>query len=233
MSDLKSNNGIEWGLMDIISVSTIILILTLIFFLTSYPIIEDKRISFQFFRYGMSIVLFLVPFIWIKVKFGTPLKKLGFRKGYFNSFLIIILGIVIAIVFVFLLRISPMWKYALIRINPISYNIFDLIFLPITINGFASFILTPASEEVMFRGFIYPYFNKRFGIFLGIIFQAILFSLIHFGSVYNSNIYYAFIYRFIISIVLGLLYFKTGCIYSSIICHGCTNYTLVLFSILT
>lgn len=68
-------------------------------------------------------------------------------------------------------------------------------------------------EELFFRGVLQRLFIKLFkNVWLGIIVTAIIFSAIHFQ-------FYGFIPRFILGILLGLIYWYSGSLWPAIIAH--------------
>jgi membrane protease YdiL (CAAX protease family) len=196
----------------------------------TYSLIGNEKASFQVFRYGMFVITFGLPVIWIRRRFGLTKEVLGFSKGRISIPAIVFIGIGTALIFSVLFRISPFWRPTILDSPKIEYNILHLIFIPFSISGFASLVLSPIGEEVMFRGFIYVYLHRRLGLLLGLVTQALVFSLFHFASIYDDFLYVVF-YRFVIGLILALLYEVTESIYPSIICHGLINYNAILPSL--
>ena len=87
---------------------------------------------------------------------------------------LVLIGILPAIIYSFLLWMTPLWRSlpALTNMKASDYYIY-LILAPISINGFATLVLTPISEEVLDRGFIYGYLRRKLGIVFGLILQAL------------------------------------------------------------
>lgn len=85
------------------------------------------------------------------------------------------------------------------------------------ISFFALVVIPPIVEEMLFRGFMFPAFAGRVGIFFGALFSSLLFGLAHLQA--NVGVY---------TIVLGLLlcymYKRTGSIIPGITLHMINNY---------
>lgn len=77
-------------------------------------------------------------------------------------------------------------------------------------------IIGPIVEEVIFRGLIFYYFQKRYSVKTAIIIQAILFGVIHLNLAQAS-------YAMIIGIFLGFAYVYTQSIWVPIIIHVVNN----------
>ena len=77
-------------------------------------------------------------------------------------------------------------------------------------------IVGPIVEEVIFRGLIFYYFQKRYSVKTAIIVQAILFGVIHLNLAQAS-------YAIIIGLFLGYAYVYTQSIWVPIIIHVVNN----------
>ncbi len=77
---------------------------------------------------------------------------------------------------------------------------------------FLACIAGPIFEEIFFRGFCYPAFKKRWGAGRALVLSAAFFGLIH------QNIF-AFVPIFVLGMILGYLYEKTGSLVPSIVLH--------------
>jgi uncharacterized protein len=87
-----------------------------------------------------------------------------------------------------------------------------------TVLGFALFmgIAGPWFEEVLFRGFIYPAFRNRAGVFRGILTTSVLFAALHGHGV-------AFVPILVLGLALNLLYARTGSIVPGAVLHMTHN----------
>ncbi len=84
-------------------------------------------------------------------------------------------------------------------------------------------VLAPISEEILFRGLLYPKLKEKFHIVIAIILSASIFALIH-GSISAS------IATFILSLIFIFLYEKTNSIIPCIIFHACHNLFIFFLS---
>ncbi len=85
------------------------------------------------------------------------------------------------------------------------------------ISFLALVVIPPIVEEILFRGFMFPAFAGRVGIFIGALFSSLLFGFAHLQA--NVGVY---------TIVLGLLlcymYKRTGSIIPGMALHMINNY---------
>ncbi len=70
----------------------------------------------------------------------------------------------------------------------------------------------PIFEELLFRGLIFGELSKAMPVFLANIIQALLFALMHANVIQG-------VYTFILAFMLGMVLYKTRCIYIPIIMH--------------
>ncbi len=82
-------------------------------------------------------------------------------------------------------------------------------------------LLPPIFEETIFRGFIFPAFAKRTGVFGGALISSVLFGLAH-GQ---ANL---FVYTSILGLLLCFLYLRTRSIVPGILVHMINNYLAFL-----
>jgi membrane protease YdiL (CAAX protease family) len=212
-----------WTIRDVLIVILCVLASGILFYIAALAFFGDNKATFRIARYVGSLLMIFTPLVWVKRKYGLSKEILGLRKGNLSLPFYILLGIGAAVIYSLIIQLTPLRYGAAITGLKISYSYIDLILLPLSISGFASIVLTPVGEEIMVRGFMYGYFRKRLGAALGLLLQAIVFSLLHLSPSIKS------IQVFIIGIILGLLYEKTGSIYSSMICHGAINYIAIIF----
>lgn len=77
-------------------------------------------------------------------------------------------------------------------------------------------LLAPVSEELYFRGFLYPALRSRMGVFKGILVTSLIFGGLHFDWFRMIPLSFGGIW-------LNWLYEKSGSLYCSIIAHGVWN----------
>lgn len=77
-------------------------------------------------------------------------------------------------------------------------------------------VAAPILEEVLFRGLILESCKERFGKGVAVFVSALLFGLIHIVPIQVIN-------AFVVGIILGYIYLKTGSLLSVIILHAINN----------
>lgn len=81
---------------------------------------------------------------------------------------------------------------------------------------FAVVVGAPLAEETVFRGTLLPLLGERLPMRWAVIWQAFFFSLIHADPV-------GFVPRFVLGLAFGILWLKTGSLWSSIFAHALNN----------
>jgi len=217
---------VPWKLRDIIIVFLICFIATLLS-LSDYVLIFiglflKNASSQELFTYYLSGIIFLVtPILWIKKIYKSKIEMLGIRKGRWPLSLTIIVGIGVGVAYYFptqaILGLPLDLNRFLVKsiyITIVSKLIFGVIF---------DSILIPIIEEVLNRGFIYGYLRKRFGVLLGLLIQSIVFVVPHLEVIISDPIP-QIIHKFILGLILGVLYEISGSLYPSMICHAILNF---------
>lgn len=82
---------------------------------------------------------------------------------------------------------------------------------------FSVCVSSPLVEEFVFRGVLFRQLAARFGISVSILITSAFFGLVH------GLDPFAFINTFVISVVLCLLYARTGSVFAAAILHGAVN----------
>lgn len=77
-------------------------------------------------------------------------------------------------------------------------------------------VAAPVLEELFFRGLVLESCRERFGSRVAVLVSALLFGLIHIVPVQMVN-------AFVVGIILGYIYLKTGSLLSVIILHAINN----------
>ena len=224
-------NSSLWNFYDLVKVILIISGLTLLYFIpvTFFVINENNRdLIILLGEYIVLILLIFVPIFWVTRKYNVTKDSLGIVVQRKSVLKYSIIGILFAIIYFIILQFLP-FQFNLPTIpteQKASASILTLILFPLTLVGFRISILSPIAEEVFFRGFIYGYFRKRFGIKFGLIIQTIIFTSLHTFYITRYFDYYALINVAVIGLILGSLYEITGSIYPSIIFHCTFNYII-------
>lgn len=91
-------------------------------------------------------------------------------------------------------------------------------FLPahLALTFLAAGLLAPVLEEIVFRGFLYQAWERRFGWFVAMLLVSVIFGLYHrqFWSAFASSIVFVCLYR------------RTGTLWAPIIVHAIANISL-------
>jgi len=215
----------RWGWMEIILVYVCI---TVIGYLVSffYQQLEDLTAGLGMGEAGYFLVVFLLQFIatlglvWFfaMVTTGAGWSDLGVKATNLKNLLQYgLLGGIILIVTVVLLGL--VLKQFAPDVPPQDFeqilrSVHDLkTFLPLLVAGA---VLAPFSEELYYRGMIYPVFRRHLGPVWGAILAGLLFGLVHFD-----------LWRTIPLAIGGAglcyIYEKTQSIWVSTLAHGVWN----------
>ncbi|MFJ8517558.1 CPBP family intramembrane glutamic endopeptidase [Lysinibacillus xylanilyticus] len=96
------------------------------------------------------------------------------------------------------------------------------------LNGF---LMAGIAEEIVFRGLILQEINKKMAFWKANIITALLFLVIHYPVWINNEIFFHFgthVYIFILGILFGFVYKKTGSLWSVIIFHALHNFFVTI-----
>jgi len=88
------------------------------------------------------------------------------------------------------------------------------------LNGF---LVVGITEEIVFRGFILKEFNKRMSFWKANVNSSLLFMLIHYPIWIHDGVLFHFwthVYIFLLGLIFGFVYKKTGSLWSVIILHS-------------
>ena len=85
--------------------------------------------------------------------------------------------------------------------------------------------VAPIVEEVIFRGFLYPAFNKYMGIFPAIIITSVLFTVAHFPQIKFDYLF--IVVLFLLSIVITYTRAVTGSTRIAIVMHTIYNFIAI------
>lgn len=102
----------------------------------------------------------------------------------------------------------------------------DLSIISILIAFGSAAIVSPIYEEIFYRGFLYRFFQERFGVGIGMIVSAGIFTLAHLPTTNTLLV------NFVSGLVFAWVYERTNSIYSSMLIHGTFNGIAVLLTAL-
>ncbi len=86
--------------------------------------------------------------------------------------------------------------------------------LDFVLMGLAVILLSPIKEELLFRGVLHRFLERKYHFYVGLIISSILFGLAHFGYPVNGAI---------MGVITVILYRLTQSLYTSIIYHVIWN----------
>jgi membrane protease YdiL (CAAX protease family) len=217
-----------WTITDILQCIGFLFIAFIIIFFISIQITDSEIIEKNIFRYAGTLIFGYAPVFLIKKKHQASIRSLGFQNPTELSFLqLMAMGICVGLLCELLIFVLPFWPTPPLGRLKISDSYWNIILAPISLSGFVSIVLSPISEEIFNRGFLYGYIRKRLTIPLALSMQALFFSLGHLNVFHPSLV--GFFIVFFQGLVLGLLYEFTGSLYASISCHAAMNYSNIVF----
>jgi len=220
-----------WGLQDVIFVILGVGFFALGGMFTVILVFGNNEATLGISRLLLAGPLILGPMLWLRKKYGLSIKALGLQKPNSGVFTNLLLGIVAAVVCIVTLRLFLFGVDRQLVLRALAYSHHHLLIMLVTPNGFGSIILTPISEEIMFRGFVYGYLRRSLGVIAGLVVQALFFGALHFSQDGNASVVISMISSSIIGVILGGLYERTGSLLASIVCHGVINYFFWVFII--
>jgi len=162
-------------------------------------------------------ILRFIPNKSLNIKFST--KSFGLTLRFYSAVLII-LNIATLILFLISQKLGfkPTGQAAIYLLLNLKDPWLLLFF------GFQIVVLAPLSEELLFRGFIYPSIRNKANIMLSAIITSIIFASLH-GNLFG------FFIIFILSIALCYIYEKTQNLTLAVLFHAMHN-SLVFLTIL-
>jgi membrane protease YdiL (CAAX protease family) len=178
----------------------------------------DVEVSF-----GLVMVssLAAMAMIWHYLKrYGVGWSELGLRPFSIGKALgYLAAGLVIMIMAVATAYAATKWLFPSFNANQEQVNEFTSPETPGALRlSFMALVVLPAIlEEIMFRGFMFPAFIRRFGVIGGAVGSSLLFGVAHM----QPNIV---VYTVILGLILCFLYRKLGSIWPGIGLHMLNNY---------
>ncbi|PRX33570.1 hypothetical protein BX659_10397 [Orenia metallireducens] len=223
-----------WNLYDIILVLILTFTLTSLIFLIiesviGYLVIDEFILSIRvlILNFVQAILLGGLTLSILKIKYRLALKDVGFNLNDLGNVLKygIIGGILICLLITLLnnfiyLIIDNLWGIEAPAQEVIKNLLESESSLLFFLNGLLIVIVAPITEEIFFRGFIYPYCKSKLGKWKGILLSALFFALAH-ASIW------LFFPTFLGGIILANIYEKTKSIYSCMLAHGVWNMIIV------
>ncbi|MCK8817993.1 CPBP family intramembrane metalloprotease [Natroniella sulfidigena] len=235
MAEMLTDSKVKWDLADIILILSLTFGLTFIVFLGLEWLIETF-LQFDYLRLIKPLLLNLIQALLLAgltlflavVKYGVTLQEFGLKNKNFRVSLkygflggVIICLMIITINNFFYGLVSNLFGIE-VPAQQVIYNLLNsqtlLFFL---LQSSIIIIIAPVTEEIFFRGFVYPYCKSKMGKTRGLILNGALFGLAHFSL-------WVFLPTFLGGVILAWLYEKTNSLYSSIIAHSVWNLLVVI-----
>lgn len=208
-----------WTIVDMSFVIFIVLLLSISISIGMLTLFGDSAKSSLLSRYIIALVTLVIPILWVKSKYRLSWEALGLIKANLN---IRSYALIVAIpgLYHFIL-----WVVEARHISFRNITSLEILLLPLSMYSFSTIVLSPISEEIIWRGFVYGYLRKKFGGLFGLILQAMMFSFMHYNIYANiSSNLFIIINVLIVGLLAGLIYEKTGSIYPAILFHCTFNY---------
>ncbi|MBE3581502.1 MAG: CPBP family intramembrane metalloprotease [Thermoanaerobacteraceae bacterium] len=159
----------------------------------------------------------------VRVKYGGSLAQLGLKGHRFGR--AFFLGVVGGTVLFILVILAGALLQNLLP-DPAPQPFAELVrrarsFRDLLVPLFLGAFLAPLTEELYFRGFLYPILKARYGLLAGQILSSLVFALLHFDWL-----------RFLPLAMGGLglvyLYERSGSLITPVVAHGTWNTIMIL-----
>jgi uncharacterized protein len=219
-----------WNFRDVFVVSVVSLLVSFGVGMVLLLAFGNNKTTITVLRFVTAAVISLGPIFWLHSKYSLSVSVLGLRRGRIGVIWSFLVGILTATASTFALGPTLFGYSSEVIRQAAFYPFYSYFFMLLTIDGFGSLVLTPVSEEIMCRGFIYGYLRSRFGFLVGLAVQSLFFTLLHTGISHGTyGVVILTINWFIAGLILGLLYERTGSLLPPIICHSVINYFAFVF----
>jgi len=231
MTERLTTDGVSWDIVDIILVIALTYTLTPLLFwggcwsLRCDFLQQNKLLILNLLRAGLLGVISL----WVvKKKYGINLRQFGLRRikvetGFRYG---IIGGVGLCLLVLGINNLTHNLAANIFEIMPPTQQVIkDLLatetLVVFILHSLLIIVIAPVTEEIFFRGLVYPYLQKKMGAVKGIIVNGLVFGLAHFSL-------WVFIPTFLGGIVLGWIYRRTRSLYSAMLAHGVWNLIIVV-----
>lgn len=210
--------SINWGLGSVLLIYSLFLILQLYLVYLLKPADgsgETAVFAFDVISILSYMILLAMVLLFLTFK-GIPWKTLGFDVSQFGRHFVLAAKYMVVIVicfgvYTYLRSRGFIGQEKIIRAYPISsiggaIHLFQFILLV---------IVAPISEEIFYRGFLYPVVRNKTGVIAGILLVSLFFALVHAQSL---------IVLFCLSFALCFLYEKNRSLLPPILVHAFYNF---------
>lgn len=100
--------------------------------------------------------------------------------------------------------------------------------LLLVLNGFILVVLTPISEEILFRGFLYNFLKRIFPMKGSLILSSVVFAFFHFDTIQGYSNFSFLVALTTLGMFLAWIYEREGSLWAPIGLHAFFNFVTVL-----
>ena len=129
----------------------------------------------------------------------------------------LLLGLVTGVVF-FILVVGVMWLCRCCTIEPLQWD------GPAQLKAFLMFWGVAVGEEVLFRGVVFKWIDKRWGLWVALVVSALIFGFVHLTND-NATVWSSLAIAIEAGLLLGAAYKWSGGLWLPIGIHWSWNYT--------
>lgn len=186
--------------------------------LVKYIDIFDKNTS-AIFEAVVKFFIWIVP-AWLYIKYYLKASPVRYLKINVNVKKGLLWGAVLSLVIGLYFAVETYILYEKSFQFSLSFD-----------DYLNSFLMAGIAEEFVFRGLILQEINKKITFWKANIITALLFLVIHYPIwIYNSEFFMlgAHIYIFAVGLLFGLVYKKTGSLWSVVILHIFHNFFVTI-----
>lgn len=177
---------------------------------------------------GLALaVVFMTVLYFVAIRpRAISLETLGLRRISWKDSNIILLWTVVLIILSIIIVVVQTYVGIGVSNTKTESLQRDLSLISILIAFGSAAIVSPIYEEIFYRGFLYRFFQERFGVGIGMIVSAGIFTLAHLPTTNTLLV------NFASGLVFAWVYERTNSIYSSMVIHGTFNGLAVLLTAL-
>ncbi|MET4562747.1 membrane protease YdiL (CAAX protease family) [Lysinibacillus parviboronicapiens] len=179
------------------------------------PYINTFEVTTSVFLNALiKILIWIVP-VWLYIKFYLDSNPIHYLKMNNNIKRGLFWGISLSIL------LFLYFAFQVYFLNEESFN------FKLSLNNYINgVLLVGVTEEIVFRGLILQELSKRFTFWKANTVTALLFLVVHYGIWIYEGVFFDFyshIYVFLVGLIFGLVFKKTGSFWSVVILHSFHN----------
>ncbi|AZV42890.1 CPBP family intramembrane glutamic endopeptidase [Peribacillus asahii] len=167
----------------------------------------------------VKISVWIVP-AWLYIKYYLKTNPIDYLKMNINVRKGLFLGVILSIL------LGLRFALEVYVINNQTFN------FTLPLNSYLNvFLLAGITEEIVFRGLILQEISKRMSFWKANFITAFLFLVIHYAIwIYNGEFFdlWGHIYVFLLGLIFGFVYKKTGSLWSVVVLHSFHNFFVII-----